>query len=58
MYRKMNDRPSNQTTPDVRQATEHKLLAAFMQYLASSGPFAEWKQEQAEWELLMVTSSS
>ena len=52
----MKDRPTNQATADVRQATERTVSSAFMQYLASSGPFADWKQEQAEWEQLMVSS--
>ena len=50
----MNDWPNNQKTFEAQRATERTVSAAFMQYLASSSPFAEWKEEQSEWEELMV----
>jgi len=58
MHQKINGRPSNQTPPKVRRTIEQAVSAAFMQYLASTGPFAEWKEEWAEWEQLMVSGLS
>ena len=56
MYQRIKDQPTNKAAADVQQVTEHVVSSAFMQYLASSGPFADWKEEQAEWEQLMVSS--
>ena len=57
MYRRMQGRPDNADTLEVRTAKECAVSAAFMQYLASTGPFAGWKEEQAEFEILMVSLS-
>jgi hypothetical protein len=54
MYRRMQSRPDNVDTLEVRATKERAVSAAFMQYLASTGPFAGWKEEQAEFEILMV----
>ena len=51
----MQDRPSNQDTPDVQLQKEQAISTTFMQYLTSVGPFASWKDEQAEWEILMAS---
>ena len=55
MYRRMQDQPSNQDTPDVQLQKEQAISTAFMRYLTSVGPFASWKDEQAEWEILMAS---
>jgi len=48
-------RPGNQSVPDEQLANERAVSTAFMQYLASSGVFAGFREEQAEWENLMVS---
>jgi hypothetical protein len=55
MYRQMQGRRSNDNAPDVRIVKEHAVLAAFMWYLVSSGSFASWREEQAEWKILMAS---
>jgi hypothetical protein len=55
MYRRLQARPGNQSVPDERLAKERAVSTAFMQYLASSGVFAGFREEQAEWEILMVS---
>ena len=54
MYRRMQGHPRNEDTPNVRLEKEWAIFVAFMQYLASSGNFAGFKEEQAKWEMLMV----
>ncbi|KIM71269.1 hypothetical protein PILCRDRAFT_93951, partial [Piloderma croceum F 1598] len=46
-------RPGNQSVPDERLAKEQAVSTAFMQYLVSSGVFAGFREEQAEWKILM-----
>ncbi|KZP22392.1 hypothetical protein FIBSPDRAFT_690520, partial [Athelia psychrophila] len=53
LYRRMMDRPSNTDLPSKRQAKERAVSAAFFQYLASTGPFDAWKEQQASYEEFM-----
>jgi hypothetical protein len=55
MYRRLQAQLSNQSVLDKQLAKEWAVLTAFMQYLASSGVFASFREEQAEWEILMVS---
>lgn len=55
MYRQMKSRPDNNDTLDVRTSKDQAVSTAFIQYLASTGPFMGWKEEQAEFEILMVS---
>jgi len=55
MYRQMQSRPDNVDTLEVRATKECAVSAAFMQYLASTGLFTGWKEEQAEFKILMVS---
>ena len=55
MYRQMQSRPDNVDTLKVRATKEHAVSAAFMQYLASTGLFTGWKEEQAGFEILMAS---
>ncbi|KIM91303.1 hypothetical protein PILCRDRAFT_521 [Piloderma croceum F 1598] len=45
--------PDNADTLEVRTAKECAVSAAFLQYLASTGLFTGWKEEQAEFKILM-----
>lgn len=54
MYQRINSRPDNTDSPEVKSVKERTVSAAFMHYLASTGPFAGWQEEQAEFKTLMV----
>jgi hypothetical protein len=52
----MMDHPSNIDSLAIRTGKEHKLLAAFMQYLSSTGEaFKTFNEEQEEFKLMMVS---
>jgi hypothetical protein len=47
--------PGNKSVLDEWLAKEWAVLKVFMQYLMSSGVFPSFREEQAEWEILMVS---
>ncbi|KZP06281.1 hypothetical protein FIBSPDRAFT_902909 [Athelia psychrophila] len=53
LYRRIIDHPSNTDLPTERQAKECAISAAFFQYLASTGPFKAWKDQQESYEEFM-----
>ncbi|KIM72638.1 hypothetical protein PILCRDRAFT_15961 [Piloderma croceum F 1598] len=53
MYQRLQARPCNQSVLDEQLAKERAVSTVFMQYLTSSGVFAGFREEQAEWEILM-----
>ncbi|KAJ6611440.1 hypothetical protein B0H10DRAFT_1953104 [Mycena sp. CBHHK59/15] len=53
MYQWMNSRPDNKDTPAECKAKEDQLSTAFLQYLSATGPFAGWKESQANFEKQM-----
>jgi hypothetical protein len=55
MYQRLQARPCNQSVLDEQLAKERAVSTVFMQYLTSSGVFAGFREEQAEWEILMVS---
>lgn len=50
----MKARPSNDDTSEMKSYKERMLSQAFMNYLAGSGPFADWEAERAGFEEIMV----
>lgn len=57
MYRRMKTRPSNSDLPQERATKERALSRSFMQYLAGTGPFSDWKDQRAGFEDIMVRTS-
>jgi hypothetical protein len=55
MYRRLPAQPSNQSVLDEWLAKEQAASTVFMQYLVSSDVFTSFREEQAEWEILMVS---
>jgi hypothetical protein len=51
----MKSWPDNNDTLDVRTSKDRAVSTAIIQHLVSTGPFAGWKEEQAEFEILMVS---
>jgi hypothetical protein len=50
----MKDRPDNMDTPSQRRTKEQAVSAAFLQYLAGTGPFRDFRNEQEAYEKTMV----
>jgi hypothetical protein len=55
MYRRMMNHPSNTDPDPLRLKKECAISAAFFQYLASTGPFKSWKEQQDTYEEFMVS---
>jgi hypothetical protein len=52
----MKARPSNVDSPEQHVAKERALSKGFMQYLAGTGPFCDWRNERDSFEDIMVSS--
>jgi hypothetical protein len=50
----MNNQPSNKDSPELRAEKEKALRKAFMKYLSSLGDFADFKENQSDWEKTFV----
>lgn len=57
MYRHMKTCPSNGDLPDVRIVKKRALSKAFLQYLAGTGPFSDWKDERESFEDIMISTT-
>ncbi|KAF9461681.1 hypothetical protein BDZ94DRAFT_1263077, partial [Collybia nuda] len=53
LYHRMKAQPSNDDTSEMKSYKERMLSQAFMNYLAGSGPFANWEAERAGFEEIM-----
>jgi hypothetical protein len=52
----MSDRPDNTDGPLERKRKEDALSAAFMHYLAGTGPFCEWKDDKETFKVSSIVS--
>jgi hypothetical protein len=57
MYRRMKARPSNHDNIQERTTKERALSKSFMQYLAGTGSFADWRDQRNGFEDIMVSTS-
>lgn len=52
----MNSRPDNADGPTIRKEKQRAVASAFMQYQSSTGPFADWRAQQEEYEDIFQAS--
>jgi hypothetical protein len=58
MYKRMKARPDNPDSPAARKVKEEQLSTAFLQYLACTESFADWKGNEELFEQRMVCLDS
>ncbi|KZP23372.1 hypothetical protein FIBSPDRAFT_737740 [Athelia psychrophila] len=46
LYRRLQSRPDNLDGPEVRAQKERAVTGAFLHFLAMTGPFASWRDEE------------
>jgi hypothetical protein len=57
MYHQMKAQPSNHDNIQECTTKERALSKSFMQYLAGTGPFADWRDQHDGFEDIMVRTS-
>ncbi|KZP27364.1 hypothetical protein FIBSPDRAFT_948639 [Athelia psychrophila] len=48
LYKRLQSRPDNPDGPEVRAQKERAVTGAFLHFLAMTGPFASWRDEEAD----------
>ena len=55
VYRRFKSRPDNPDSPSRKVEKERALSGAFMHYLASTGPFGYYKEEEGSYTGILVS---
>lgn len=55
MYQRMNSRPSNHDTDEMKSYKEGVLVRAFLAYLAGTGDFSDWDSQRDNFASSLVS---